>query len=77
MVFVPGAGGFGLDFLLVHKRVTEIATSIIYDRAGTGWSDDVQLPRSAEEITDELRTVLQASGARAPYLLVGHSLGDL
>ena len=77
VVFVPGAGGFGLDFLLVHQRVTETTTSIIYDRAGTGWSDDVQLPRSAEEVTDELRAVLQSSGATAPYLLVGHSLGGL
>ena len=77
VVFVPGAGGFGLDFLLVHQRVAESATSIIYDRAGTGWSDDVELPRSADEVADELRAVLQSSGATAPYLLVGHSLGGL
>jgi pimeloyl-ACP methyl ester carboxylesterase len=77
VIFVPGAGCFGLDFLLVHQRVAQIATSIIYDRAGTGWSEDVELPRSAEEVTDEVRAVLRASGAPAPYLLVGHSLGGL
>jgi pimeloyl-ACP methyl ester carboxylesterase len=77
VVFVPGAGGFGLDFLLVHQRVAQATTSIIYDRAGTGWSDDFQLPRSADEVTEELRTVLESSGVTAPYLLIGHSLGGL
>jgi pimeloyl-ACP methyl ester carboxylesterase len=77
VVFVPGAGSFALDFLLVHELVAEATTSILYDRAGTGWSEDVTLPRSAEDVTDELRAVLQSSGAPAPYLLVGHSLGGL
>ena len=77
VVFAPGAGSFGLDFLLVHERVAEATTSILYDRAGTGWSDDVELPRSADEVTDELRAVLRSSGAPAPYVLVGHSLGGL
>ena len=77
VVFVPGAGSFGLDFLLAHQRVSEATTSILYDRAGTGWSDDSELPRTADEVTDELRAVLQSSGAPAPYVLVGHSLGGL
>jgi pimeloyl-ACP methyl ester carboxylesterase len=77
VVFVPGAGSFGLDFLLVHRRVAQATTSILYDRTGTGWSEDCELPRSAEDVTDELRAVLRSSGAPAPYLLVGHSLGGL
>ena len=75
MIFVPGAGSFGLDFALVQERVAEFATAILYDRAGTGWSDDAELPRSATEVTDELRAVLQATAGPAPYVLVGHSLG--
>ena len=77
VVFAPGAGGFGLDFFLVHQRVAEITTSIIYDRAGTGWSEDVELPRSAADVVDELRAVLQSSGVTPRYLMVGHSLGGL
>ena len=77
VVFAPGAGSFALDFLLVHQRVAEGTTSILYDRAGTGWSDDIELPRSADDATDELRAVLQSSGAPGPYLMVGHSLGGL
>jgi pimeloyl-ACP methyl ester carboxylesterase len=77
VVFVPGAGSFGLDFLLVHQQVAERSTSILYDRTGTGWSDDIDLPRSAEDVTDELRSFLQSVGVPTPYLLVGHSLGGL
>jgi alpha-beta hydrolase superfamily lysophospholipase len=72
---VPGAGRFGLDFLLVHEQVARRTTSLLYDRAGTGWSDDVALPRSTDEVTDELRDLLGVLAVPGPYLLVGHSLG--
>lgn len=75
VVFVPGAGSFGLDFALVQERVSKFATAVVYDRAGTGWSDDAELPRTATEVTDELRAVLHTVAGPAPYVLVGHSLG--
>lgn len=75
VVFVPGAGSFGLDFFLVYERVSTQATSLLYDRAGTGWSDDVGLPRSTDEVTDELRELLQTLKMPSPYVMVGHSLG--
>jgi pimeloyl-ACP methyl ester carboxylesterase len=75
VVFVPGAGSVGLDFLLVHEQVAQFTTSLLYDRAGTGWSDDADLPRSADDVTDELRELLRVVGIPAPYLLVGHSVG--
>jgi pimeloyl-ACP methyl ester carboxylesterase len=76
-VFVPGAGAFGLDFLLAHEQVAQLTTSVLYDRAGTGWSDDADLPRTADEVTDELRALLLAVSVPPPYLLVGHSLGGV
>ena len=42
---------------------------------GTGWSEDVKLPRSIDEATDELRDLLEVLSLPGPYLLVGHSLG--
>lgn len=74
-MFLPGAGGMALDYLLAHERVAEFATSFLYDRAGTGWSDDVELPRSLDDVTDELRTLLLDAKLPGPYVLVGHSLG--
>ena len=70
-----GAGLVGLDYLNIHDQVSQFTTSVLYDRAGTGWSDQVALPRSATEVTDELRSLLHAASVPAPYLLVGHSLG--
>jgi pimeloyl-ACP methyl ester carboxylesterase len=75
LVVAPGAGLVGLDYLNIHDPVAEFATSVLYDRAGTGWSDEVELPRTATAVTDELRSLLRAAGVPAPYLLVGHSLG--
>jgi pimeloyl-ACP methyl ester carboxylesterase len=77
VVFAPGAGCIGLDYLNIHDQVSRFTTSVLYDRAGTGWSDQVDLPRSATEIADELRSLLHAAGVPAPYLLVGHSLGGI
>ena len=77
VVFAAGAGCMGLDYLNIHDQVSQFTTSVLYDRAGTGWSDEVKLPRSATEVTDELRSLLHAAGVPAPYLLVGHSLGAI
>ncbi|MFC0624193.1 alpha/beta fold hydrolase [Kribbella deserti] len=75
VVFLPGAGGMALDYLLAHDLVAEFTTSVLYDRAGTGWSDDAELPRTLDEVTDELRNLLATVGLSGPYVLVGHSLG--
>jgi pimeloyl-ACP methyl ester carboxylesterase len=77
VVFLPGGGAVGLDYLNVQERAAALATSVIYDRAGTGWSDRADLPRTSAEVTGELRELLSAAGEPAPYLLVGHSLGGL
>jgi pimeloyl-ACP methyl ester carboxylesterase len=75
VVFLPGAGLVGLDYLNIHNRTAELTTSVLYDRAGTGWSEWAELPRTAAEVTDELRDLLRAADVPAPYVLVGHSLG--
>ncbi|MDQ2876870.1 MAG: alpha/beta hydrolase [Actinomycetota bacterium] len=77
VVFLAGAGAVGLDYLNVQERAAGLATSVLYDRAGTGWSDRADLPRTAAQVTDELRDLLRAAGVPAPYLLAGHSLGGL
>ncbi|WKX70748.1 alpha/beta fold hydrolase [Streptomyces sp. XD-27] len=75
VVFLPGGGMVGLDYLNIHDAAAEFTTSVLYDRAGTGWSDQVPLPRTGAEVTDELRRLLHAAGVPTPYVLVGHSLG--
>ena len=75
VVFLPGAGLIGLDYLNIHTAIATTTTSVIYDRAGTGRSDAIALPRTAAAVAEELRALLAAAEVPAPYLLVGHSLG--
>src|SRR5699024_8178452 len=67
VVFIPFADMVGLDYRIVQHEISQYATSVIYDRAETGWSDHVKLPRSAPDVTDELLNVLHAAGFPAPY----------
>ena len=75
VVLLPGAGMVGLGLLNVQELAAAHTTSIVYDRGGTGWSDAVELPRTAAAVTDELRELLRIADVPAPYILVGHSLG--
>jgi pimeloyl-ACP methyl ester carboxylesterase len=77
VVFLPGGGTVGLDYWNVQDRAARLTTSVVYDRAGTGWSDRVELPRTGVQVIDELRELLRVAGVPAPYLLAGHSLGGL
>jgi pimeloyl-ACP methyl ester carboxylesterase len=77
VVFLPGGGVTGLGYLNLHEQASRFTTSVLYDRAGTGWSDRAKLPRSATEVTDELWSLLRVAGVPAPYVFVGHSLGGI
>lgn len=77
VVFLPGGGGVGLDYWNLQHGTAEFTTSVVYDRTGTGWSDRGDTLPTCTEVTDELRALLRAANVRAPYLLVGHSLGGL
>jgi hypothetical protein len=66
-MFLPGGGTVGLDYWNVQQRAAELTTSVLYDRAGTGWSDRrVELPRTSAEVTDELRNLLRIADVPAP-----------
>lgn len=75
VVFLSGGGTFGLDYLNLQVRAAEYATSVLYDRGGTGWSDPVDLPRASADAVAELHALLHSADVPGPYLLVGHSLG--
>jgi pimeloyl-ACP methyl ester carboxylesterase len=77
VVFLPGAAAVGMDYLNIHDRISELTSSVVYDRAGTGWSDHAELPRPATDVADELRQLLRAAAVPAPYVLVAHSLGGV
>lgn len=77
VVIEAGAGAFGLDYFNMFELCVKRTTCVLYDRAGSGWSDPIPHVRSAREIVTDLHNALGLAGIEGPYLLVGHSLGGL
>lgn len=75
VVFESGMGASCLSWTHVQPAVAEFSRAVSYDRAGHGWSDPAHEPRTAQQIAQELHTLLDATGVPGPYLLVGHSFG--
>lgn len=75
VVFLPGASAIGLDYFGLLQEVAQFTTAVVYDRGGSGYSDPMPLPRTAEAVAVELRELLRAQGVPGPYVLVPHSLG--
>lgn len=61
----------------VPDGVASFARVITYDRAGLGESDPGPVPRTSEQLVQELHTLLAKAGETGPFVLVGHSLGGL
>jgi pimeloyl-ACP methyl ester carboxylesterase len=75
VVFESGMGASCLSWTLVQPQVARFTRAVSYDRAGHGWSDPAHEPRTAQQIAQELHTLLDATGVPGPYVLVGHSFG--
>jgi pimeloyl-ACP methyl ester carboxylesterase len=61
----------------LFPQIGRMTRTFAYDRAGLGRSELGTVPRSAEQATADLATLLERSGQRPPYLLVGFSLGGI
>jgi pimeloyl-ACP methyl ester carboxylesterase len=66
-----------LSWTQIADQLSESFYVVRYDRAGLGWSDLGPMPRSADQIAEELHELLIRAGVAGPYLLVGHSFGGL
>ncbi len=75
VVFESGMGASCLSWSQVQPAVAEFSRAVSYDRAGQGWSDAARAPRTAEQMAQELHTLLDLAGVPGPYVLVGHSFG--
>jgi pimeloyl-ACP methyl ester carboxylesterase len=51
--------------------------TLVYDRAGLGWSDEREGLRDAGQIARELDMLLNAAQVHAPVVLLGHSMGAI
>lgn len=77
VVWIPGAHEQGNGMFHLHRAMRGETRSILFDRAGTGWSDPGPFPRRTRLEAEELATLLANAGEPGPFVLVGHSYGGL
>jgi pimeloyl-ACP methyl ester carboxylesterase len=75
VVMDSGFPGTSLSWTFVQPEVAKFTSACSYDRAGLGWSDAGPMPRTSQQIVEELHALLLNARADGPYVLVGHSFG--
>jgi len=75
VILESGASSFAIDWALVQPAVARTNRVCSYDRAGYGWSEPAAYDMRGEDAVRSLRKALDVLGERAPYVLVGHSMG--
>jgi len=75
VILESGASSFAIDWTLVQPAVSRANRVCAYDRAGYGWSDPAPYDLRGEEAMLNLHAALDAAGEKAPFVLVGQSMG--
>ncbi|MFC0222851.1 alpha/beta fold hydrolase [Nocardioides zeicaulis] len=75
VVLFNGLGEFSASWARIVDGTTPTTRVCAYDRAGQGWSDDVDQPQDAVTAAEDLHAVLDAAGENGPFVLAGHSIG--
>jgi len=77
VIWVGGGHGEGLVMAHLHRAIARETRSILFDRAGAGWSDPAPLPLTIASEVAHLDALLSAAGEQGPFVLAGHSFGGL
>jgi pimeloyl-ACP methyl ester carboxylesterase len=78
VVLIAGGGRTAKDWAKVQPAVSKFARVCNYDFAGFGESDKAASKmQSADEVVDDLHRLLEASGEKRPFILVGHSVAGI
>lgn len=76
VVFEAGLDTLGsLSWSAIHDAVAATTRACAYSRAGLMWSEPRAGKFEADNVARDLHALLLAAGERAPYVMVGHSLG--
>lgn len=62
---------------LVQPEISRFTRVCSYDRAGFGWSDAPNEPRTSSNVAEELDRLLTRAGVAGPYVLVAFEYGAL
>lgn len=77
VVLEAGQGASSSAWAKVFPNVARLTRTFAYDRAGLGRSDSTTAPITPQMTLDDLGRVLERTGQRPPYLLVGWSQGAI
>lgn len=73
-----GAFSGAADFAALQQKLAARGMrSCAYDRAGMGYSEAGPSPRDGDAITADFERLVEASGERGPFVLMGHSMAGL
>jgi pimeloyl-ACP methyl ester carboxylesterase len=64
-----------LSWSAIHDEIAKTTRACAYSRAGIMWSDPSGGVQNGTTIAEDLHVTLLNAGEKAPYVLVGHSLG--
>jgi pimeloyl-ACP methyl ester carboxylesterase len=76
VILESGASSFSIDWALVQPAVARTNRVCSYDRAGSGWSDPGPVDAQVQDATTDLHMLLDTAGEKAPFVMVGQSLGS-
>jgi len=77
VILMAGGGAFSIDWALVQPKVAKDTRVCSYDRAGLAWSDSGPADETVEQTISDLHALLKTAEEKAPYLLVGASVGGI
>jgi pimeloyl-ACP methyl ester carboxylesterase len=76
VVLESGLDNYGsLAWAAVHDSLARTTRTCAYSRAGIMWSDAKRGGFRSEDAARDLHLALATSGERAPWVMVGHSIG--
>lgn len=73
VILDAGLGGTSEDWSRIQPAIASFSSVLSYDRAGLGRSDKAPIPRTCQDMVDDLRSLLSAANLHPPYILVAHS----
>jgi len=77
VILESGPNDSSLIWQLAQPEISRFTRVCSYDRAGFGWSDAPNEPRTSSNIANELDRLLARDAVPGPYVLVGHDFGTL
>lgn len=75
-LIIEGGNGTATEYYhWLNEGLKDSMRVVRYDRAGIGYSEASNTPRTPEIIAHELHKLLEKAGETPPYIMAGHSLG--